>query len=67
MSKDARLSLRVENDTRESLRELARALGFIVDTGRYIGRPSVSALIDALADAYRARPGEVVEALRELM
>ena len=66
MSKDKRLSLRVENNSWDSLRELARELDFISVTGKYVGQPSVSGMIDALADAYRARPGEVVEALREL-
>ena len=63
MSKDKRLSLRVENDTWDSLRELARELGFLSVTGKYVGQPSVSAMIDALASAYRARPETVAEAL----
>jgi len=66
MSKDIRLGLRLENDTLSALRELAAALGFISATGRHIGKPSVSAMIDALAEAYRVRPEAMVEALRDL-
>jgi len=66
MSKDIRLGLRLENDTLSALRELAAALGFISATGRHIGKPSVSAMIDALAAGYLARPDVTLAALREL-
>ena len=66
MSKDIRLGLRLENDTLGALRDLARELGFISVTGRHIGKPSVSAMIDALAAGYLVRPEAMVEALRDL-
>ena len=58
---------RIEPATLEALRKLAGNLGFIVDApGNYFGTPSAPAMLDALAAAYRADSGAVIDAMREL-
>ena len=64
--KDYRPILKIE--ARDSLTDLAEALGFIVTRkGTYDGLPSVPDLLEAIAAAYRADPAGTLAALRALL
>ena len=64
--KDYRPILKIE--ARDSLTDLAEALGFIVTRkGTYDGLPSVPDLLEAIAAAYRADPAGTLDALRALL
>ena len=64
--KDYRPILKIE--ARDSLTDLAEALGFIVTRkGTYDGLPSVPDLLEALAAAYRLDPAGTLDALRALL
>lgn len=64
--KDYRPILKIE--ARDSLTDLAEALGFIVTRkGTYDGLPSVPDLLEALAAAYRADPAATLVALWALL
>lgn len=58
---------RIEKDSLIALQELAANLGFIVNTpGGFHGDPSPPAMLDALAAAYRADSGGVIDAMRAI-
>ncbi len=58
---------RIEKDSLIALQELASNLGFIVNTpGGFHGDPSPPAMLDALAAAYRADSGPVIDAMRAI-
>ena len=62
-----RWSAKIRRDTLPELQSLASNLGFIVNTpGRHDGEPATPKLLDALAAAYRADSGAVIDALREI-
>lgn len=62
-----RWSAKIRRDTLPELQALAATLGFVVDTpGRHDGDPATPKLLDALAAAYRADSGAVIDALRDL-
>ena len=64
--KDYRPILKIE--ARDSLTDLAEALGFIVTRkGTYDGLPSVPDLLEAIAAAYRLDPAATLDALRVLL
>ena len=64
--KDYRPILKIE--ARDSLTDLAEALGFIVTRkGTYDGLPSVPDLLEAIAAAYRLDPAGTLAALRALL
>ena len=49
------------------LQALARNLGFVVNApGGFEGKPSPAAMLDALAAAYRADSGAVIDAMRAI-
>lgn len=55
----------LSTETRDVLFSLAKTLGFIVaQPGTYLGEPSVSDFIDALAAAYERDPGGVRTAMK---
>jgi len=58
---------RIKPESLLELRGLAESLGFIVDTpGQYQGTASAPAMLDALAAAYRADSGTVIDAMRAI-
>ena len=62
-----RWSAKIRRDTLPELQKLASNLGFIVNTpGRHDGDPATPKLLDALAAAYRADSGAVIDAMREI-
>ena len=64
--KDYRPILKIE--ARDSLTDLAEALGFIVTRkGTYDGLPSVPDLLEAIAAAYRLDPEATLDTLRALL
>jgi hypothetical protein len=57
----------IEPESLIELQKLAVNLGYIVDVpGGFQGNPSPAAMLDALAAAYRADSGAVIDAMREI-
>lgn len=58
---------RIDPESLPILQGLARNLGFVVEApGGFEGNPSPAAMLDALAAAYRADSGAVIDAMREI-
>jgi hypothetical protein len=58
---------RIERETLTALQDLARELGYVVDVvGGHYGDASPAGMLDALAAAYRADSGAVIDAMREI-